>query len=70
MTERFVMRDSNFLKENNARHTWHPMAHPAEMQNNPPKVIVGATIVSLGTTSPECAVSVMAAWSGEAGAAS
>ena len=27
-----------------------------------PKVIVGATIVSLGTTSPEAAVSVMAAW--------
>ena len=27
------------------------------------KVIVGATIVSLGTTSPECAVSVVAAWS-------
>ena len=27
------------------------------------KVIVGATVVSLGTTSPECAVSVMAAWS-------
>ena len=34
-----------------------------------PKVIVGATIVSLGTTSPEAAVSVMAAWSGEAGLA-
>ncbi|NWG12699.1 MAG: sodium:calcium antiporter [Acidobacteria bacterium] len=34
-----------------------------------PKVIVGATIVSLGTTSPECAVSVMAAWSGNAGLA-
>ena len=33
------------------------------------KVIVGATIVSLGTTSPECAVSVMAAWSGEPGLA-
>jgi cation:H+ antiporter len=33
------------------------------------KVIVGATIVSLGTTSPECAVSVMAAWRGEAGLA-
>ena len=33
------------------------------------KVIVGATIVSLGTTSPECAVSVMAAWSGESGLA-
>jgi cation:H+ antiporter len=34
-----------------------------------PKVIVGATIVSLGTTSPECAVSVMAAWNGQPGLA-
>ena len=34
-----------------------------------PKVIVGATIVALGTTSPECAVSVTAAWAGEAGLA-
>ena len=34
-----------------------------------PKVIVGATIVSLGTTSPEAAVSVMAAWGGNAGLA-
>ncbi len=34
------MRDSNFLRENNARHVWHPMAHPAEMQANPPKVFV------------------------------
>ncbi len=34
-----------------------------------PKIIVGATIVSLGTTSPEFAVSVMAAWAGEAGLA-
>jgi len=33
------------------------------------KVIVGATIVSLGTTSPEFAVSVMAAWSGQPGLA-
>jgi cation:H+ antiporter len=33
------------------------------------KVIVGATIVSLGTTSPEAAVSVMAAWQGEPGLA-
>ncbi len=33
------------------------------------KIIVGATVVSLGTTSPECAVSVMAAWSGEPGLA-
>ncbi len=34
-----------------------------------PKVVVGATIVSLGTTSPEAAVSVLAAWSGDAGLA-
>jgi len=34
-----------------------------------PKVIVGATVVSLGTTSPECAVSVMAAVAGEPGLA-
>ena len=34
-----------------------------------PKVIVGATIVALGTTSPECAVSVMAAWHGQPGLA-
>lgn len=33
------------------------------------KVIVGATVVSLGTTSPEAAVSVMAAWSGQTGLA-
>lgn len=33
------------------------------------KVIVGATIVSLGTTSPEAAVSVMAAFEGNAGLA-
>jgi len=33
------------------------------------KVIVGATVISLGTTSPECAVSVLAAWSGEPGLA-
>lgn len=33
------MKDSNFLKENNARHIWHPMAHPAEMQAKPPAII-------------------------------
>ncbi len=33
------------------------------------KVVVGATIVSLGTTSPECAVSVTAAWAGNPGLA-
>jgi len=34
-----------------------------------PKIIIGATIVSLGTTAPECAVSVMAAWAGKPGLA-
>jgi len=34
-----------------------------------PKIIIGATIVSLGTTSPEAAVSVLAAWQGDAGLA-
>ncbi len=33
------MRETNFLLENNARHLWHPMAHPAEMQANPPRII-------------------------------
>lgn len=35
------MKDSNFLKEQNARSLWHPMAHPAEMQANPPAIITG-----------------------------
>ena len=34
-----------------------------------PKVVIGATIVSLGTTSPEAAVSVLAAWQGQPGLA-
>ena len=33
------------------------------------KIVIGATIVSLGTTSPEAAVSVLAAWRGNAGLA-
>ena len=33
------------------------------------KIVVGATVVSLGTTAPEAAVSVMAAWSGNPGLA-
>lgn len=36
------MKDSNFLKENNARHFWHPMSHPADSMANPPKIVVGA----------------------------
>ncbi len=33
------MRETNFLIENNARHLWHPMAHPAEMQATQPRII-------------------------------
>ncbi len=33
------MKDSNFLKAMNAKHIWHPMAHPAEMQASPPTII-------------------------------
>ena len=36
------MKDDNFIKENNARHLWHPMGHPADSLANPPKVIVSA----------------------------
>lgn len=35
------MKDSNFLRAHNAKHLWHPMAHPAEMQANPPAIITG-----------------------------
>jgi cation:H+ antiporter len=34
-----------------------------------PKIVIGATIVSLGTTTPEAVVSVMAAWMGNSGLA-
>jgi len=33
------MKDSNFLKENNARQVWHPMAHPADSAANPPTIL-------------------------------
>lgn len=35
------MKDGNFLKEHNARHLWHPMAHPADSLANPPAIITG-----------------------------
>ncbi len=44
------MRDVNFLTENNAKPIWHPMAHPAEMRENPPKVIMkgeGVTVTDI-----------------------
>ncbi|WP_293577306.1 aspartate aminotransferase family protein [Phaeobacter sp.] len=36
------MKDSNFLKEHNAKSIWHPMAHPADSQANPPTVVTKA----------------------------
>ena len=33
------MASSETYDENNIRHLWHPMAHPSEMLQNPPKVI-------------------------------
>ncbi len=41
------MKDSNFLKENNARYFWHPMAHPADSQKNPPTILSGGEGVSI-----------------------
>ncbi|WP_095202968.1 aminotransferase class III-fold pyridoxal phosphate-dependent enzyme [Mesorhizobium carmichaelinearum] len=45
------MRDINFLTETNAKPIWHPMAHPAEMRANPPKVIMkgeGVMVTDIG----------------------
>ncbi len=41
------MNESNFLKENNAQHMWHPMAHPKDSQDNPPKIITSAAGVRI-----------------------
>ncbi|MCT7377912.1 aspartate aminotransferase family protein [Chelativorans salis] len=44
------MRDTNFLAENNAKQIWHPMAHPADMRANPPRVVMegqGAHVTDL-----------------------
>ncbi|WP_026621474.1 putrescine---pyruvate transaminase (plasmid) [Ensifer sp. WSM1721] len=41
------MRETNFLIENNARHLWHPMAHPAEMQAHPPRIVNAAEGVEI-----------------------
>ncbi|WP_409190485.1 aminotransferase class III-fold pyridoxal phosphate-dependent enzyme [Bradyrhizobium sp. RDM4] len=34
------MPEINFLIENNARRIWHPMAHPKDMQDHPPRIIM------------------------------
>ena len=41
------MKDSNFLKEMNAKSMWHPMAHPADSLANPPAIITGASGVRI-----------------------
>ncbi|KIN62697.1 Aminotransferase, class III superfamily [Sulfitobacter noctilucicola] len=41
------MKDSNFLKENNARLMWHPMTSPQDSIAQPPKIITGSDGVSI-----------------------
>ena len=41
------MKDQNFLKENNARHMWHPMTHPADSLANPPRIIASGSGVRI-----------------------
>ena len=36
------MKDDNFLKENNARHLWHPMGHPGAAQAEGPRIVRSA----------------------------
>ncbi|MGB7184133.1 MAG: aminotransferase class III-fold pyridoxal phosphate-dependent enzyme [Burkholderiaceae bacterium] len=37
-----MRRNTQFVVDNNAKPVWHPMAHPADMRDNPPTVIVAA----------------------------
>jgi adenosylmethionine-8-amino-7-oxononanoate aminotransferase len=41
------MKDDNFLKENNARHLWHPMGHPGDAQKHAPRIIKHAAGVHI-----------------------
>ncbi|MEM9909571.1 MAG: aminotransferase class III-fold pyridoxal phosphate-dependent enzyme [Pseudomonadota bacterium] len=41
------MKDDNFLREMNARHLWHPMGHPGDMQVNAPTIIKEARGVEI-----------------------
>ena len=41
------MKDSNFLKEHNAKSLWHPMAHPGDSLANPPAIITSAQGVKI-----------------------
>ncbi len=41
------MKNQNFLKENNASHLWHPMAHPADSMANSPTIVTSASGVRI-----------------------
>ncbi|OED35726.1 hypothetical protein AB833_29400 [Chromatiales bacterium (ex Bugula neritina AB1)] len=41
------MKNDNFLKENNATHMWHPMAHPADSLANSPTIVTAASGVQI-----------------------
>ena len=41
------MRNANFLKEHNAKHMWHAMAHAGDMRANPPHIIKAANGIVL-----------------------
>ncbi len=41
------MRNPEYFAEHNARHFWHPMAHPAEMKEHPPIVVASAKGVEI-----------------------
>ncbi|ERL99354.1 adenosylmethionine-8-amino-7-oxononanoate aminotransferase [Rhodobacteraceae bacterium HIMB11] len=41
------MKDSNYLKERNAKSIWHPMAHPTDSLNNPPTIVTEAEGTSI-----------------------
>ncbi|MHA7875653.1 aminotransferase class III-fold pyridoxal phosphate-dependent enzyme [Roseivivax sp.] len=41
------MKDLNYLKEENARHLWHPMGHPGALRESPPRIVRSASGVSI-----------------------
>ncbi len=58
------MPDTQFFTDHNARHVFHPMGHPAEIQSNPPRIICkgegvfiedeqGKTLCALSTCNKE-----------------
>lgn len=50
------MKDSNFLKEYNARLMWHPMTSPQDSIEQPPKIITKAECVRITDIDGHCVV--------------